>query len=211
VPPVLAIVIGYLLGSLPTSALVARARGVDLRSRGSGNLGATNALRVLGPAAGISVLAVDVAKGAAAVLIAGALPGADAGLGPLGIRLAAGLAAVAGHIWPVFARFRGGKGVAAACGVFLAMSPLATLAAVAVFVVAVALTRYVSVGSMSAAVVLPFAIAAEAALKGGRTPTALIVTAAAVAVAVVARHASNIRRLAAGTESRFTFRREGGR
>lgn len=205
---ILVVVVAYLLGSIPAGAIAGRLKGVDLRREGSGNLGATNALRVLGPRVGVPVLAVDVAKGALAVLAAARVPGADAILGPSGVRLAAGLAAIAGHVWPVFAGFRGGKGVATACGVFLAMAPLATAAAVAAWLALVGATRYVSVGSMGAVILLPFAVAAEATLKGGGRPTAVIVTAGLVAAAVVALHRANIRRLVAGTENRFAFRKQ---
>jgi len=151
----LVVVISYLLGSLPTSNIAARLRGVDLRTVGSGN------------------------------------------------GLAAGLAAVAGHIWPIFARFRGGKGVATACGVFAAMAPLATLAAVVLWLAIVLPTRYVSLGSIAAAVFLPWAIWIEAGILRTGRPTALILTAGLVAVAVVLRHLGNIKRLVNGTENRF--------
>ena len=204
----LVMVLSYLLGAIPTGALAGRLRGVDLRREGSGNLGATNALRVLGPRVGVPVLIVDVAKGALAVAFVARLPGAGDLLGPEGVRLAAGLSAIAGHVWPLFAGFRGGKGVATACGVFLAMAPAATAAAVALWVVLVAATRYVSVGSMGAAVFLPFAVAAEAKLRGSARPAALLVTTGLVAAAVVVTHRANLRRLIAGTENRFAFRKQ---
>ncbi len=119
------------------------------------------------------------------------------------IGLAAGLAAVAGHIWPVFARFRGGKGVATACGVFAAMAPLATLAVVVLWLAIVIPTRYVSLGSIAAALFLPWAIWIEAGIRETERPTALILTAGLVAVAVVLRHLANIKRLVNGTENRF--------
>jgi glycerol-3-phosphate acyltransferase PlsY len=208
VDTVLVLVLSYLLGSIPTGAIAGRLRGVDLRRQGSGNLGATNALRVLGPAVGVPVLAVDVAKGTLAVLAVTRMAGPDAFLGPSGTRLAAGLAAIAGHVWPVFAGFRGGKGVATTCGVFLAMAPLATAVAIVVWALLVAVTRYVSVGSMVAASLLPFAIAAEAAARGEPRPTALLVTAGLVAAAVAVLHRANIRRLVAGTENRFAFKKQ---
>ena len=199
----LVVVISYLLGSIPTSDIAARLRGVDLRAVGSGNPGFTNVLRTLGPRVATPVLIVDVAKGVAAVLfVAGAL-GAGSPLGHTGISLAAGLAAVAGHIWPIFARFRGGKGVATACGVFAAMAPLATLAVVLLWLAIVLSTRYVSLGSIAAALFLPWAVWIEAGILGTGRPTALTLTAGLVAVAVVLRHLANIRRLMNGTENRF--------
>ncbi|MFH1689486.1 MAG: glycerol-3-phosphate 1-O-acyltransferase PlsY [Candidatus Eisenbacteria bacterium] len=199
----LVVIISYLLGSIPTSDIAARLRGVDLRAIGSGNPGFTNVLRTLGPRVATPVLIVDVAKGVAAVLIVAATLGAGSSLGPTGIRLAAGLAAVAGHIWPVFARFRGGKGVATACGVFAAMAPLATLAVVVLWLAIVLSTRYVSLGSVAAALFLPWAIWLEAGVLGTGRPTALTLTAGLVAVAVVSRHRANIGRLLNGTENRF--------
>jgi len=199
----LVVVISYLLGSIPTSDIAARLRGVNLRAVGSGNPGFTNVLRTLGPRAATPVLIVDVAKGVAAVLLVAGTLGAGSPLGHTGISLAAGLAAVAGHIWPVFARFRGGKGVATACGVFAAMAPLATLAAVLLWLAIVLSTRYVSLGSIAAALFLPWAVWIEAGILGTERPTALTLTAGLVAVAVVLRHLANIRRLMNGTENRF--------
>ena len=199
----LVIVISYLLGSIPTGDIVARRHGVDLRSVGSGNPGFTNVLRTLGARVAAPVLVIDIAKGLLAVLLVAGTLGAGAPLGPTGIRLAAGLAAVAGHIWPVFTRFKGGRGVATACGVFAALSPLATLAAVLVWLAIVLPTRYVSLGSIAAAVLLPFAIWFEAGARGTDGATALVVTAAVVAVAVVLLHRANIGRLINGTENRF--------
>ena len=199
----LVVVISYLLGSIPTSDIAARLRGVNLRTVGSGNPGFTNVLRTLGPRAATPVLIVDVAKGVAAVLLVAGTLGAGSSLGQTGISLVAGVAAVAGHIWPIFARFRGGKGVATACGVFAAMAPLATLAVVVLWLAVVVPTRYVSLGSIVAALFLPWAIWMEAGLRGTARPTALILTAGLVAVAVVLRHLSNIKRLLNGTENRF--------
>jgi glycerol-3-phosphate acyltransferase PlsY len=199
----LVVVVSYLLGSIPTSNIAARLRGVDLRTVGSGNPGFTNVLRTLGPRVAAPVLIIDIAKGAAAVLFVAGTLGAGSSLGHTGIGLAAGLAAVAGHIWPIFARFRGGKGVATACGVFAAMAPLATLAAVVLWLAIVLPTRYVSLGSIAAALFLPWAIWIEAGILGTGRPTALILTAGLVTVAVVLRHLGNIKRLVNGTENRF--------
>jgi glycerol-3-phosphate acyltransferase PlsY len=195
--------ISYLLGSLPVGATIAGLRGVDIRSVGSGNVGFTNVLRTLGPWMAAPVLILDIGKGVVAVLVVADLLGAGSVLGPTGIRLAAGLAAVAGHNWPVFSRFRGGRGVATACGMFLAMSPLATLAAVVLWLAVVLATRYVSLGSMAGALLLPWAIWFESRMMGTERPTALTLTAALVALGVLVRHIPNIRRLLNGTENRF--------
>jgi glycerol-3-phosphate acyltransferase PlsY len=207
VQTLLVVLVSYLLGSIPTGAIAGRVRGVDLRTHGSGNLGFTNALRVLGPGAGIPVLIVDVAKGLAAVIAVAAIAGPASPLGPTGIRVAGGLAAIAGHIWPVFAGFRGGKAVATAAGVFLALSPIATAVTIAVWVAVVFATKYVSVGSIIAALTLPFAVGIEARVVRTPQPLLLVAATAAVAIAIVVRHRSNMRRLLAGTESRVGWGR----
>jgi glycerol-3-phosphate acyltransferase PlsY len=206
------LLISYVLGSFPTGVIAGRLYGVDLREHGSGNTGFTNALRVLGPRAGVPVLLIDMAKGVLAVLVVAALAGPGSPLGPSGIRVAAGLAAIAGHIWPVFAGFRGGKAVATAAGVFLALSPVATAVALAVWFAAVLATRYVSIGSIASAIVLPFAVGIEARLARVAQPLLIVAAAAAVAIVIVVRHRGNLRRLLAGTESKFTWgrRTEGG-
>jgi glycerol-3-phosphate acyltransferase PlsY len=199
----LVMLVSYLIGSIPTGDIAGRLKGIDIRSVGSGNPGFTNVLRTLGPAVAAPVLIVDIGKGLAAVLlIAGAL-GAGSPLGQEGIRLAAGLSAVAGSIWPVFARFRGGRGVAVACGVFGAMAPFATLAALLLWLAIVLTTRYVSLGSLAAVIVLPWAVMFEARLTGDRRPLALTLTALLVALVVIIRHRANIGRLLKGTENRF--------
>jgi len=199
--------LSYLVGSVPTGDIAARLCGKSLRTEGSGNPGFTNAWRILGPRAAVPVLIADIAKGVIAVLVvAPILGGGPSPLGPTGVRLAAGLAAVAGHVWPLFARFRGGKGVATACGVFLGLSPLATLAAAAVWCVLVGATRIVSLGSLSAALVLPWGVMLEARRAGTAQASALVWAAAAVAALIVVRHRSNVRRLVTGTESRFGAR-----
>jgi glycerol-3-phosphate acyltransferase PlsY len=203
----LAIVVSYLLGSVPTGLLAGRLKGVDLRAVGSGNPGATNALRVLGPSVGITVFVIDVAKGAVAVLLAGLIAGHTGPLGASGLRVVCGLAAIVGNVFPVFAGFKGGKGVATATGVFLALAPLATAACFALWVVLVSLTRYVSVGSIAAAAFLPFAVNIEHSIRGSRAPASLLVLSAAVAIFVVVRHRPNIRRLVAGSENRFAWRK----
>jgi len=205
---VLALALSYVLGSIPTGAIAGRLRGVDLRKVGSGNLGFTNALRALGPRFAVPVLVVDVAKGTAAVLAAGAIAGTASPLGPTGVRLACGLAAIVGHVWSVFARFRGGRGVATACGVFLALSPIAAASCIAVWGLVVAATRYVSLGSIVALALLPFAVTAEARLTKPPQAAALAVAATLVALLVVVKHRPNMKRLLAGTEHRLGRSRE---
>jgi glycerol-3-phosphate acyltransferase PlsY len=187
---VLVVTLGYLAGSLPFAFLLARRRGVDLRRVGSGNVGATNVLRTSGVPDAVVAMCLDAAKGALAVILAQRLASGSA------TPVAAGLAAVIGHIYPVWLGFRGGKGVATAAGVFAVLAPGALGIAGAVFVVAVWVTRYISVGSLAAAVAL--AVAAGA----GDAPAAVAVGAAVSALIIVHRHRSNLGRLMAGTEQR---------
>ncbi len=180
-----AAIMGYAVGSLPIGYLITHAsRGVDLRRAGSGNVGATNVYRTAGLALALAVMAADVAKGATAVLIAG--PGVPA--------VTAGVAAVVGHIYPIWLGFRGGKGVATATGVFSVLSPWPTLIAVAAFVIVVARTRYVSLGSVVATVVLPLV---EWWMPGAR---AVDIGATAVGALILFRHRGNVARLWARTE-----------
>ncbi len=192
------VVAGYLLGSLPFSVWIARARGVDVRRVGSGNPGATNVLRAAGRGPGLLALACDVAKGVVAVLLARLL-----GLSPAWWGWAA-LAAVGGHVFSVFLRFRGGKGVATAAGALGAVSPLALGAAIVVFVAAVGFTRYVSLGSMLGAVAFPVALWWLAPAELDRAArAALLVSSSLIALLVLVRHRANLQRLLAGTENKL--------
>ena len=148
--PVVAIIAAYAIGSIPFALILARRWGIrDLRHIGSGNLGAANVWRATGATAGVLVALLDIAKGAAGVVVAQRLDGGAAA------PAAAGVAAVVGHIYPVWLGFRGGKGVAASCGVFAVLTPLAVLPALAVFFVSVWITKYVSAGSVMASLALP--------------------------------------------------------
>jgi glycerol-3-phosphate acyltransferase PlsY len=187
---IVAVAWGYLAGSLPLSYLLARRRGVDLRRSGSGNVGAANVLRTSGVTNAVLAIVLDVAKGAVAVLVAVRFTSGPA------TPVAAGLAAVIGHLYPVWLRFRGGKGVATSAGVFLVLEPLAVAIAGAVFVVGVLSTHYVSAGSIAGAVTLAVAVV----LLG--SPAAIVVGAVAAALMVVHRHRGNLGRLFAGTERR---------
>jgi len=181
----------YLLGSIPTGLLLGKAYGIDVRKEGSGNIGATNLYRTVGRKVGIMTLAGDCLKGM--------LPVLAVKYSSLPVEYAAwvGLAAFSGHVFSVFLKFRGGKGVATALGVFLALSPLAVAVALGVFAVLMLVWRYVSLGSIGAAAVMPIAVWA---LGEGRVVGVVTMI---VAVIVIFRHTENIRRLVAGTESRF--------
>ena len=181
----------YLLGSIPTGLLLGKLYGIDVRKEGSGNIGATNLYRTVGRKVGVMTLAGDCLKGL--------LPVLAMKYSTLPVEYAAwvGLAAFCGHVFSVFLKFRGGKGVATALGVFLALSPLAVAIALGVFIALMLIWRYVSLGSICAAAVMPIAVWG---LGGGRV---LIVVTTLIATVVIIRHIENIRRLAAGTENRF--------
>ena len=184
----------YLIGSIPFSYLVARRFGVaDVRSVGSGNVGATNVMRSAGKTAGLLAFVLDAGKGAVAALLAQRFaPG-----GPLPAIAAA--TAVLGHMYPVWLGFRGGKGVATGCGAFLPLVPIASLVAFVVFGVVAALTRYVSLGSVAGTV----ALAVTAFLYG---PPAVAWSATAIGLLVIVKHRANLERLFRGTESRVGTR-----
>jgi glycerol-3-phosphate acyltransferase PlsY len=198
---ILAVVLAWLLGSLPWGLWAGRVlKGIDERREGSGNLGATNVYRVLGPAPGIVVLLLDAAKGAAAVLAARALAGAGsadwAGLAALA-------ASVLGHSFTPFAGFRGGKGVATAAGAWGVLAPWPLLLALGVWVVAFALTRIVSVGSLAAAAALPVA---AGILRRGSASDPILWAAILTALLVFLRHRANLARLAGGREKALDLR-----
>jgi glycerol-3-phosphate acyltransferase PlsY len=231
--PVLAYIVvavaAYLLGSIPTGFLVAKAKGIDIRTAGSGNIGATNAMRVLGKPAGIFVLLMDATKGCIACYLGAFIyifillhygnriqTNADAEFISKLINqqnqdiqrfmLIAGIFAVLGHNYTCWLKFKGGKGIATTAGVYLALAPVALGIAFAVFILTILVTRYVSVGSIVAAIALPTAVWIM-------TPHNLflgIVTTALGALAIY-KHKSNIQRLMAGTESRLGKKPEGAK
>lgn len=192
----------YLLGSIPTGYLLYRIfRREDIRSFGSGNIGATNVLRAGGKGLGAATFVLDVLKGCAAVWLGGYL--ASLWMPSVPLRTAeafAALCAVLGHMFPIWLKFRGGKGVATGFGVFLVVSPAAALAAIGVFAVVLALSRYVSISSIVAA--FSFPIFAWFLVTGARPPF-YFVAGALVSVLIIVKHYPNIRRLIAGTESRI--------
>jgi glycerol-3-phosphate acyltransferase PlsY len=182
----------YLIGSIPFAFLLARRWGArDLRRIGSGNLGAANVLRSSGVAAGVTVLLLDIAKGAGSVMLAQRFDGG--GVAPA----AAGIAAVVGHVYPVWLKFRGGKGVATACGVFSVLTPAAVAPALAVFVASVWISKYVSLGSVLASLALPLVAYAIG------SPASVFAAAVSTSALIVVRHRTNLGRLRTGTERRI--------
>ncbi len=189
------IVLGYFIGALPTGLVLVRVlRGEDIRKYGSGNIGAVNVLRVAGPAVAAAVLLVDVLKGLVPVLLA-----LRAGLAPWAV-VASGLAAIAGHNWSVFLGFRGGKGIATSAGVLAGLSLPAVLVAAAVWIIAVAITRFASLGSLLGAVSVPVT------LWRLHTPPEYVAFGIIASLFAIYRHRANIQRLVAGTELRITDR-----
>jgi glycerol-3-phosphate acyltransferase PlsY len=198
----LTVFVSYFIGSLPTGYLAGRMRGIDIRAAGSGNIGATNVFRVLGKTAGTAVLLVDGLKGFAAarwipLLIVQFFPGTS----QENLALAAGAAAVFGHVCPCWLKFKGGKGIATSAGVGFAWAPMACLTTLIIWGIVFLATKYVSIASLVAAVVLPIAVWA---FGGGPKMTAVMT---AIAVLAIYKHKGNITRLLNGTESRFGQRK----
>lgn len=198
---------GYLLGSIPTGYLVAKTRGVDIRTVGSKNMGATNVFRTLGKGPGILVLFVDAAKGFIACFCA-----ADGVLNLLNIsnhdpqinHLVGGIAAVLGHNYTCWLNFKGGKGIATTTGVFLALAPVGVGIAIVVWIVAFVATRYVSIASILAAVTLPLAVWFTQESKAIRTIAIIL------GLLAIIKHRANIQRLMNGTENRINFKKTEG-
>jgi acyl phosphate:glycerol-3-phosphate acyltransferase len=200
-------VVAYLLGSIPTGYVLAKACGVDIRTMGSGNIGATNVFRILGKPAGIFVLVFDGLKGYAScawlpdlvvqyVTAKYGAAAADRNFHDI-LRIIGGVSAILGHNYTCWLKFKGGKGIATSAGVLAALVPLAFITILCVWIILFAITRYVSVASIAASIALPFA-----AYFTRNNPTIVIVTAAMAALAVY-KHRTNIQRLLNGTESRF--------
>ncbi len=198
---IIAIILSYLLGAIPFGYLVGKLwSGVDVREHGSQNIGFTNVLRVVGRVPGAIVLILDIGKGVAAVL----------GIARLGVvhpeilPILCGIAAIIGHNWPVYLKFKGGKGVATTIGAFIALTPAATLISITVWFITVWLTRYVSLGSILFVICLPITVSVLGYIAGWNThTTALLACAVLVAILATYRHKSNIARLLNGTERKI--------
>ena len=198
---ILTFVLGYLIGSFPTGYVVASARGVDIRSVGSGNIGATNVFRILGRPAGSLVLFVDALKGWLAVVILAPVVYRILGLSPDSqerefFQIIAGLAVVLGHNYTCWLKFKGGKGIATSAGVLIALVPWALLIILTVWIITFFLTRYVSLASILASATLPFATWLT---TGSLT---LVAVTSLMSVLAIYKHRSNMQRLLSGTESR---------
>lgn len=205
---IIEIILAYLIGSIPSAVWMGKLfYNVDVRRHGSGNAGATNVIRVLGYKAGIPVMIVDVLKGFAAVQIAYLFPADGMSADTLNyIRMALAFSAVLGHVFPVFAGFRGGKGVGTLAGAAIALYPIALLIVLVIFIVIIAITRYVSLGSITCGLLFPFIVI----VLTHETHAGLIILSLVIAVFIPFTHRKNIKRLINGTESRFDFSRKGG-
>ena len=195
----------YLLGSIPFGFLAGRLGGIDIRKAGSGNVGATNVVRVLGKGYGYPVFALDVLKGFGAVKISMLVaPGRPPEWNsPEIFGILAAICSVLGHLYPPWLKFQGGKGVATSAGALLALTPVATLIGVAIWIIVFWLTRYVSLASIIAAVVLPIVILVFGS-QDQNNGKPLVYSSACVAAVIIWRHRSNLSRLIRGTEPRFT-------
>lgn len=203
----LAALLAYLAGSIPFGLLIGLAKGIDVRKAGSGNIGATNVLRVVGKPWGALAFLLDFLKGVAGALLApaaaAALLGADGGA-PANAAIVGGLAAVAGHNWPVWLRFRGGKGVATSAGMLVAIVPAEVGVAFAVWLAVLLISRYVSLASICAAIALAAAVWLR---RPAGAPVLLQTLVTILSAFVILRHRANIGRLIAGTENRFAFKK----
>lgn len=196
----IAALLGYLLGSIATGAIVSRRFGTDVRQRGSGSTGGTNIARIHGWKAGLAVIVADAFKGYLAVRLMAGFGPDPTGVGNDGLQLVAGLATIAGHIWPAFSGFRGGKGVATSAGVLLALAPEAFLIGIGVFALTLTATRIVSLSSMAAELSVPLGLAVLRWTRWGSVSGMLLGYAAVAAGLILFAHRDNLARLRAGTE-----------
>jgi glycerol-3-phosphate acyltransferase PlsY len=201
---VITILLSYLVGSVPTALLMGRLlKRIDIRRSGSGNVGAANTFRVLGPLPGVICLLLDAGKGVLAVLVIAALFSATSPLSVTMTKILAGAIAITGHVFPVWIGFKGGKGVGTGAGVLFSLLPLESLGALLFFVLVVAVTNYISLGSMMAALFMAAAVLVERHGFGLKIPREFIYLTIVVALLVLLTHRSNIQRLARGTEGKF--------
>jgi acyl phosphate:glycerol-3-phosphate acyltransferase len=200
--------ISYLVGSFPTAIIYGKlTRGIDIRQHGSGNAGATNVFRVLGWKAGVFVLLIDMAKGLIATLWFYKI-GNGSFIGNLELlKILAGLSAVFGHIWTVFARFKGGKGVGTGAGMIIGLVPGAVLVAVIVFLVVVGFSRWVSLGSILASITIPVYLFLKRFLLMLPVSNTLLIFGLLIPVLIIFTHRSNIKRLLNGAENKITFKK----
>ncbi len=207
---IIMVLISYLLGSIPTSIITGRLlKGIDIRQYGSGNAGATNVFRVLGWKAGVFVLFVDMLKGLVPTIWVYQLALKGVSWPSIDLQILAGLSAVFGHIWTIFAGFRGGKGVGTGAGVIIGLAPFAVLVGLCVFVVTVAITRYVSLGSILASLTVPVTLAIQKYALHQAVPVELLIFSLFIPALIIFTHRGNIQRLLKGQENRIQLSKSG--
>jgi len=198
------IIASYLLGSCPFSIIISKIwRGIDIKDYGSKNAGFTNVYRVIGPLPAVIVLVLDIAKGMTAVLLITQITFNSVSLSLIDLKLIAGVSVILGHVFPLFAGFKGGKGIAAGLGVLLSIIPLEVGLALILFVLTVAITRYVSLGSLTATAFIFLALIFERCYLKYQVPLELILMIFFLTAFIFFNHRSNIKRLLAGTENKF--------
>ncbi len=203
----LMIAVSYLLGAIPTSIIAGKLlKGIDIRQHGSGNAGATNVFRVLGWKAGLVVLIIDMLKGWIPTVYVSQL-GIESGLGwgLINFQIIAGFSAMFGHIWTIFAKFKGGKGVGTGAGMLIGLAPLAVLICLVVFIAIVAATRFVSLGSILAASTFAIVIFVQKFALSQPVPNELLIFSVFIPMLIIFTHRSNIQRLLKGEESKISF------
>ena len=200
----LIIVLSYLLGSIPFGIIISRLwKGIDIRDHGSKNPGATNVYRVLGPVPAVIVLALDAGKGLVATLLLSRISIGQPIADPVSLMILAGTAVILGHTFPVFAGFKGGKGVATGLGVLISLAPFETVSALLLFLIIVGITRYVSLGSLSSATFILLALTFEKYYLHKPISAVLLIMVLVLTVFIFYTHRSNIKRLLNGTENKF--------
>ena len=205
----LMVIISYLVGAIPTAIIYGKlTRGMDIREHGSGNAGATNVFRVLGWKAGLIVMLIDMSKGVMATALVYRLALGAVPLEPELLQIIAGLAAVFGHIWTIFAGFKGGKGVGTGAGMILGIIPYAVLLAILVFVITVYFTRYVSLGSILGSITIPSYLLVKKFVLSLPVSTSLLIFGFSIPVLIIFTHRSNITRLIKGTENKISFKKQ---
>jgi len=206
---IIVLILSYLVGSIPTAIIAGKLlKKIDIRDHGSGNAGATNVLRVLGWKTALVVLLIDMLKGYAAVTwIVDIIPDVHSIDTKAVYQIMAGAAAICGHIWTIFAGFKGGKGVGTAAGVFFGLQPIAVFICLLVFIGIVYRTRYVSLGSMIGAILLPTILLVQYFFLAKAVPIAHIFIAVLLAVLIVVMHRENIHRLVEGNENKISFKK----
>jgi len=198
------IILSYLLGSCPFSIIISKIwRGIDIRDHGSKSAGFTNVYRIMGPLPAVIVLVLDIAKGMTAVLLITQIVFNSVSLSLIDLKILAGVFVILGHVFPIFAGFKGGKGIAAGLGALLSIIPLEVVLALILFVLIVAITRYVSLGSLTATTFIFLALIFERYYLEYQVPTELILMIFCLTAFIFFNHRSNIKRLLAGTENKF--------